>query len=67
MRLVALVTALLLAGCADMTAGQKKTAWIIGGIVAAGVVASDDGGSSAPAERECYIVVRGRDSNQVCN
>ena len=45
---------LILSGCANMTPGEKKTAWIIAGIVVAGVALSKD--SSADVE-ECVDTI----------
>ncbi len=58
-RLIAVLCALALAGCANMTPEQERTAWIVGGILVTGaIIASqaDSGGTPAPECRTHYIV-----------
>ena len=43
-----LILALTLSGCANMTPGQKKAAWVVAGVVVVGAIAASQSGSSEP-------------------
>ena len=47
---------LLTTGCANMTPQEKQTAYIVGGIIVAGIIiaASQDSGSST-VDQNCYF------------
>lgn len=55
---------LFISGCANMTPGQKQTAYIIGGLVVVAVVSSSY--DHAHAEPNCYFVVNATNSYRVC-
>ncbi len=67
-----LLVMFLLSGCANMTPEGKRTAWIVTGIVVAGVIiSSSNSGSDSPEPCQVSFVVLGDRQSQgntrICN
>jgi len=56
-RLLVLWAALCITGCANMSTGQKKAAWFIGGVLVTGYVISEHEGSGTEDSQWYYCPV----------
>lgn len=65
-KILLMLVVLALTGCANMTTGQKTAAWIVGGAIVVGAVASS-GSSSNDHEHTCFFAISGDRSTRICN
>ena len=64
-KVIWLAILLLTTGCASMTPQERQVAYIIGGVVVAGVIISANS-SHGHAEPNCFFIVTATGSDQVC-